>query len=217
VDGNVDWNAVDKRKNCRVHNRLSDDAILSHLCLQAGHPEGHPSSRSLEEELEHLKQKVDAGADFIVTQFFYDADKFLQYVKRCRDIGIDCPIIPGIMPIQSYSTLTKMTQYCGVTVPSSIVSRLEVVNKNDDEAVKLLGCDIAAEMCRYIYFQSNGDIDGVHFYTLNLERSVTEIVGMLKSIEPIPDLSPTATVSSPAKSKDPMSPISPQHRQGEVR
>ncbi|KAG7362103.1 5,10-methylenetetrahydrofolate reductase [Nitzschia inconspicua] len=151
----------------------------------AGHPEGHPSSLSPEEELVHLKEKVDAGAHFIVTQFFYDVDKFLDYVKRCREVGITCPIIPGIMPIQSYTTLIKMTQYCGVVVPSSILNRLEAVNKNDDEAVKLLGCEIAAEMCQQIYTRSNGDIDGVHFYTLNLERSVTEIIGMLGSIKSI--------------------------------
>ena len=186
--------------------------------FQAGHPEGHPSSRSQEEELQHLKEKVDAGADFIITQFFYDVEKFLHFVQRCRGVGIACPIIPGIMPIQSYTTLIKMTQYCGVTVPESILHRLEAVNKNDDEAVKLLGCDIAAEMCRHIYAMSNGDVDGVHFYTLNLERSVTEIVGMLESIKPI-DYSSTMTTTSDSslRTRDPKSPVSPQRRQDEVR
>ncbi|CAN0448259.1 unnamed protein product, partial [Discosporangium mesarthrocarpum] len=74
----------------------------------AGHPEGHPEARAagqegsqgLAEELQRLKQKVDAGADFIVTQFFYDTDAFLDYERQCREIGIECPIIPGIMPIQ---------------------------------------------------------------------------------------------------------------------
>jgi methylenetetrahydrofolate reductase (NADPH) len=143
-----------------------------------------------------LKEKMDCGADFIVTQFFYDADKFLQYVDSCRIVGISCPIIPGIMPIQSYTTLIKMTQYCGVAIPSSVLERLEAINKNDDEAVKLLGCDIATEMCRQIYTKSNGEIDGVHFYTLNLERSVTEIVGMVELIKPIEQQHSTKVTTS---------------------
>jgi methylenetetrahydrofolate reductase (NADPH) len=84
------------------------------------------------------------------------------------------------MPIQSYTTLLKMTQYCGVAVPKIILERIERVNKNDDEAVKRIGCEFAAVMCDQIYTKSNGDIDGVHFYTLNLERSVTDIVGMIE-------------------------------------
>ncbi|KAL9180058.1 hypothetical protein ACHAXT_008028 [Thalassiosira profunda] len=154
----------------------------------AGHPEGHPSSAKGEEgratELIHLKEKIDAGADFIITQFFYDVDVFLDYVKRCRACGITCPIIPGIMPVQSYSSLVKMTQFCGISVPRSVIERLETV-RHDDEAVKKIGCEIAAEMCRRILASSqsgDGDIDeslhvdGFHFYTLNLERSTTRIL-----------------------------------------
>jgi methylenetetrahydrofolate reductase (NADPH) len=151
----------------------------------AGHPEGHPSSRSLEEELQHLKEKMDAGADFIITQFFYDTDSFLTFVKRCREYGIDCPIMPGIMPIQSYSSFVRMTTYCRVAVPKSVMERLEPV-KDDDEAVKEIGCEIAAEMCLRIF--EEGGVDGVHFYTLNLERSVTRIlinVGAIDYVDPV--------------------------------
>ena len=146
----------------------------------AGHPEGHPSSNSLDEEMKHLKEKIDAGADFIITQFFYDTDAFLRFVKRCRDCGIDCPIMPGIMPIQSFSSFSRMTSYCSVAVPKHIMERLEPV-KDDDEAVKEIGCDIAAEMCRRIL--AEGDIDGIHFYTLNLERSVTRILMTMGAID----------------------------------
>jgi methylenetetrahydrofolate reductase (NADPH) len=151
----------------------------------AGHPEGHPSSTSLQEEMDHLKEKVDAGVDFIVTQFFYDTDLFLEFVKHCRAAGISCPILPGIMPIQSWSLFTRMTEYCNIAVPKAIYERLERV-KDDDEAVKDIGCEIAAEMCRRILAESE-DIDGVHFYTLNLERSVTRILksmGAINFIEP---------------------------------
>ena len=119
----------------------------------AGHPEGHPSSPKGEDgqilEMQHLKEKLDAGGQFIITQFFYDVNVFLNYVKRCREAGIHCPIIPGIMPIQSYSSLLKMTQFCGISVPSSVINRLKDV-RLDDEGVMQIGCEIATEMCRTI-------------------------------------------------------------------
>eukprot|EP00804_Cyclotella_cryptica_P007609 CCRYP_010659-RD/>CCRYP_010659-RD protein AED:0.38 eAED:0.38 QI:871/1/1/1/0.5/0.6/5/180/487 len=151
----------------------------------AGHPEGHPSSSKGEEgraaEMRHLKEKMDAGADFIITQFFYDVHVFLDYVKRCRRAGIEAPIIPGIMPIQSFSSLMKMTQFCGISVPNSVSERLYPI-QHDDEAVKEIGCDICSIMCRTILKANNDDpnidtlVDGFHFYTLNLERSTTRIL-----------------------------------------
>jgi methylenetetrahydrofolate reductase (NADPH) len=164
----------------------------------AGHPEGHPSSRNMEEEMKHLKAKMDAGADLIITQFFYDVEAFMGYVKRCREYGITCPIMPGIMPIQSFSTFVRMTQYCSVAVPQSVMDRLEPV-KNDDEAVKKIGCEIAADMCSQILSRSNGDVDGVHFYTLNLERSVTRILMSMGAIDFIRPEATTSDVGNESK------------------
>jgi methylenetetrahydrofolate reductase (NADPH) len=147
----------------------------------AGHPEGHPSSTSREEELMHLKEKVDAGADFIITQFFYNTDVFIDYVRDCRNIGITCPIIPGIMPIQSYNVFEKMTRYCNISVPLKVWALLDPV-KDDDEAIKAIGCDLAAEMCHRIIKEADG-VDGVHFYTLNLERSVTQILIRMGAVD----------------------------------
>ncbi|KAL7469955.1 hypothetical protein ACHAXS_010193 [Conticribra weissflogii] len=168
----------------------------------AGHPEGHPSSETGKEgkelELRHLKEKLEVGADFIITQFFYDVDLFLGYVRRCRGAGITCPIIAGIMPIQSYSSLLKMTQFCGISVPKSVLHRLEGV-RHDDEAVKKIGCEIASEMCRSVLSASNllakekdgvlaySGVDGFHFYTLNLERSTTRILAALGAVDIIFD------------------------------
>jgi methylenetetrahydrofolate reductase (NADPH) len=93
--------------------------------------------------------------------------------------------MPGIMPIQSYSSFVRMTTYCRVAVPKSVIELLEPV-KDDDEAVKEIGCEIAADMCRRIF--AEGGIDGVHFYTLNLERSVTMIlmnVGAIDYVDPM--------------------------------
>ena len=148
----------------------------------AGHPEGHPSSTSEEDEISHLKEKIEAGADFILTQFVYDVDVLLAYVKKCRSGGIICPIIPGIMPIQSYNTLIRMTNHCNVAVPRTILDRIESI-KNDDEAVKEVGCQVAIEMCRKILNKSNGEVDGIHFYTLNLERSATRILMQLGAVD----------------------------------
>jgi methylenetetrahydrofolate reductase (NADPH) len=159
----------------------------------AGHPEGHPSSAKGEEgniiEMLHLKEKLDAGADFIITQFFYDVNIFLDYVQRCRESRITCPIIPGIMPIQSFSSLLKMTQFCGISVPLAVLERLHSV-RHDDEAVKKIGCDIATEMCLKILRSSligkdssdHMHVDGFHFYTLNLERSSTRILANLGAV-----------------------------------
>ena len=146
----------------------------------AGHPEGHPSSVSRQEELMHLQEKIQAGADLILTQFFYDTPVFLDYVRECRSVGIMCPIIPGIMPIQSYSSFQRMTDYCQIAVPDHVWKRLAPV-QGDDEAVKDIGCEIATDMCRTILTAATADkelgvLDGVHFYTLNLERSVTNIL-----------------------------------------
>jgi methylenetetrahydrofolate reductase (NADPH) len=155
----------------------------------AGHPEGHPSSMAGEEgrevELRHLKEKMDAGADFIITQFFYDVHVFMEYVMQCRKVDINAPILPGIMPIQSYSSLIKMTQFCGISVPESVHERLHCI-QHDDEAVKKVGCEIATEMCQTILSNSQeigSDVDGFHFYTLNLERSTTRILIELDAVD----------------------------------
>ena len=137
--------------------------------------------------MRHLKEKMDAGADLIMTQFFYDCDAFLDFVKGCRAEGILCPILPGIMPIQSYSSFVRMTTYCNISVPQHVMDRLEPV-KDDDEAIKDIGVEIAVDMCKKLLSTpaEEGGVDGIHFYTLNLERSVTRIllgVGVIDVLE----------------------------------
>ena len=148
----------------------------------AGHPEGHPSSEDKNWEMQHLQEKIMAGADFIMTQFFYDVKVFLDYVKTCRKSGITCPIIPGILPIQSYSNFVRMTKFCGVSVPTELLEQLESV-QNDMEAMKRIGNDFVIAMCRTILntAEDEGGVDGIHFHTLNLERSVVNILMTLSS------------------------------------
>lgn len=146
------------------------------ICV-AGYPEGHPDGESYEKDLQYLKAKVEAGADFIITQLFYDVDLFIKFVKDCRAIGIDCPIIPGMMPIQTYAGFKRMTTLCKTFVPEEINKALEPL-KNDDAAVKEYGVTLCVEMCQKLL--ACGQVPGLHFYTLNLEKSVSKILCQLK-------------------------------------
>lgn len=136
----------------------------------AGYPGGHYEAPSYDVDLQNLKNKIDAGADMVITQLFYDADVFLDFVQRCRDIGIECPIIPGLMPIQNYGTFLKVTRFC--EPPAEVLAALEPI-RNDDAAVKEYGVSLLAEICQKLL--GNG-VPGLHFYTMNLEQSVTEIL-----------------------------------------
>jgi len=148
------------------------------VCV-AGYPEGHIDCTTYREDLQFLKEKVDAGADLIITQLFYDCNKFIQFMKDCREIGINCPILPGIMPIHGYQGFARMTSMCKTYIPPEITAALEPL-KNDDEAVKNYGVKLGIEMCKTLL---ESGVSGVHFYTLNLEKSVLEILEGLELIE----------------------------------
>jgi methylenetetrahydrofolate reductase (NADPH) len=145
------------------------------ICV-AGYPNGHPDSINYEQDLIHMKEKIDAGADFIITQLFFKADDFIKYVKDCRDLGIKCPIIPGILPIQSYDSLRHICKLSKLTVPKEIVNALENI-KDNDEAIRAYGIDSAVCLCKQLL--DSGVVHGLHFYTLNREVAVTEILRKL--------------------------------------
>jgi methylenetetrahydrofolate reductase (NADPH) len=142
----------------------------------AGYPEGHTDCESLDADLNYLKAKVDAGADMIVTQLFYDTSLFLEFVERARKIGISCPIVPGIMPITTYNGFMRMTDMCKTFVPDSIREQVERV-KEDDTKVRELGIEIATDMCKQLI--ESGKIYSVHLYTMNNEDNIREIVRRL--------------------------------------
>lgn len=148
------------------------------ICV-AGYPEAHVDASSKESDIKYLKEKVDAGADFVITQLFYDVDLFLQFVKDCRAIGINCPIVPGIMPIHTHGGFVRMTQLCKTFVPPYIMEELEP-HKNNDEEVKKVGVRLCVDMCKKLI--ANG-VPYLHFYTLNLEQSVTNILAGLNIID----------------------------------
>jgi len=145
----------------------------------AGYAEGHIDCETRDQDIRNLKTKVDAGADLVITQFFYDVDTFLDFVDRCREIGITCPIIPGIMPIQNYQGFHKMTTFCQTKVPQEILDKLEEI-KDDEDAVKDYGVELGTKMVKKMI---DHGIEGFHFYTLNLERTVRRTLENLNIIQ----------------------------------
>ncbi|XP_064642240.1 methylenetetrahydrofolate reductase (NADPH)-like isoform X2 [Lineus longissimus] len=142
------------------------------ICV-AGYPTGHPDCASYEEDLQHLKEKVDAGADFIITQLFFKAETFIKFVKDCRKIGIKCPIMPGILPIQAYQSLKHICKLSKLDVPDEVISAIEPI-KDNDEAIRNYGVDQAVKMCREMF--ASGVVHGLHFYTLNREIATISIL-----------------------------------------
>ncbi|KAF8298257.1 MTHFR-domain-containing protein [Clavulina sp. PMI_390] len=139
----------------------------------AGYPDGHTDAETLEGDLQHLKEKVDAGADWIVTQLFYDVDGFIEWMNKVRNLGITVPIIPGIAPIQSYASFVRMTKLCGTRVPASVNEALDPIH-SDDQKVKEYGVMLAIDICSRLTKEAG--IKGVHFCTLNLEKTVRRVL-----------------------------------------
>ena len=140
-----------------------------------GYPETHQEQNDPDLDISFLKQKVDAGADIIVTQLFYDVEKFLLFRDKCSKAGIRIPIVPGIMPIHNYARFLKFTQFCKVEIPSSVSQALESI-KNDDSSVIDYGIEQGSKMCEKLIDEG---APGLHFYTLNLEYSVSELLSSI--------------------------------------
>uniref|UniRef100_A0A183DBV0 Methylenetetrahydrofolate reductase [NAD(P)H] n=1 Tax=Gongylonema pulchrum TaxID=637853 RepID=A0A183DBV0_9BILA len=134
----------------------------------SGYPTGHPEAPSYRADLLYLKSKVEAGADFIITQLFFDSEVYEKFLRDCREIGITVPIIPGILPIQSYGSIRRITEMSQLVIPDWIRSALEPI-KNDDEAVRNFGIRHAVDLCRALF--RSGSAPSVHLYTLNREAS----------------------------------------------
>ncbi|KAJ5604618.1 Methylenetetrahydrofolate reductase 1 [Penicillium lagena] len=147
-----------------------------------GYPEGADDNADVDQLIDHLKEKVDAGSSFVITQMFYDVDNFIDWVKKCRAKGINIPIIPGIMPIQTYASFIRRSNWTKTRVPPEWMESLDPV-KNDDAAVRDIGKHLIAEMCRKL--MASG-INHLHFYTMNLAqatRLVLEELGLAPSEE----------------------------------
>ncbi|KAI9884350.1 MAG: hypothetical protein M1823_003867 [Watsoniomyces obsoletus] len=146
----------------------------------AGYPEGCDDQDDPDLLIEHLKEKVDAGGNFIVTQMFYDVDIFLDWVRKCRERGITVPIVPGIMPIHTYAAFLRRANWSKCRIPPEWIKALEPV-KNDDAAVREIGKDLVAEMCQKIL---DAGIYSLHFYTMNLAGATRMVLEELNLIPP---------------------------------
>jgi methylenetetrahydrofolate reductase (NADPH) len=129
----------------------------------AAYPECHPQARSPQEDLENFARKVDAGADSAITQYFFNADAYWSFVDACADRGIDVPIVPGIMPIASFTRLARFSDACGAEIPRWIRRRLESYG-DDAASIRAFGLDVVTGLCAGLLERG---APGLHFYTLN--------------------------------------------------
>ncbi len=148
---------------------ISKDFDLS--LAVAGYPETHPEAISPEADIDYLKAKVDAGAELIVTQLFFDSDMYFSFKDRCAAAGIDVPILPGIMPIASIKQVRKFTGMCGASIPPKLSESLAKLETAGDE-VSEFGTDYAIELVRELIA---GGAPGIHLYTLNKSSQVSQI------------------------------------------
>jgi methylenetetrahydrofolate reductase (NADPH) len=137
----------------------------------ACYPEFHPQARSAAEDLQNFKQKVEAGADAAITQYFYNADAYFRFVDDCAALGIRVPIVPGIMPIGKFSQLARFSDACGAEIPRWL--RLKLQGYGDDVAsIRRLGLDVVTELCQRLLEQG---APGLHFYTMNRADLTTDL------------------------------------------
>jgi methylenetetrahydrofolate reductase (NADPH) len=148
------------------------------FCLGvAAYPEGHPEAPSKEADLENLKKKIDAGADFIVTQLFFDNRDYFDLVERSRARGIALPVVPGIMPVTDLAQIKRFTEMCGAKIPAALLADLEIAD-GTKEAVAETGIRYATAQCEFLL--KNG-APGIHFYTLNKSTSTRTVLSALKA------------------------------------
>jgi methylenetetrahydrofolate reductase (NADPH) len=129
----------------------------------AAYPEYHPQARSPRHDLDAFAQKVKAGANSAITQYFFNADAYFRFVDDARKLGVEIPIVPGIMPITNYSQLMRFSEMCGAEVPRWIAKRLESYG-DDRESIRAFGIDVITDLCRRL---TEAGVPGLHFYTLN--------------------------------------------------
>lgn len=162
----------------------------------ACYPEKHPESADSHADLMNLVTKVDAGVDFLVSQLFFDNEKYFEFVRRARAAGISVPILPGIMPITNYEQIARMTAMCGASIPPKLLAALRQ-RAAEPEAVEDLGVAYATLQCFELLARG---APGIHFYTLNRSPATRAVVSALLAANAWRDLTLSMTRAAPATS-----------------
>jgi methylenetetrahydrofolate reductase (NADPH) len=141
----------------------------------AAYPEFHPEAHSPAADLQHFKRKVDAGANAAITQYFYNVDAYFRFVDQCAALGINIPVVPGVMPIYNYTQLARFSGVCGAEIPRWL--RLRLQDYSDDlPSLRALGTDVVTGLCEQLLA---GGAPGLHFYTLNQAGIISTIAHRL--------------------------------------
>jgi len=143
-------------------------------------PEVHPEAPDLASDLAYLKTKVEAGASFLITQLFFDNRAYFDFVASAREMGIDVPIIPGVIPITSFGQVARICDLCDATIPDDLESAMRALG-GDEEAEALLGVAYAAQQCEELL--ANG-VPGIHFYALNRAPATRAVLAALQASRP---------------------------------
>jgi len=151
------------------------------FCIGAAcFPEVHPEAPDLAHDLRFLRQKIDNGVSFLITQLFFDNELYFRFLEEARGTGIEVPIIPGIMPITDVGQIKTITGMCGATIPAALLAQLEA-RAHDSEAVLQLGVSYATLQCAELLARG---APGIHFYTLNRSPATRAILSALKLLRP---------------------------------
>ena len=151
----------------------------------AAYPEMHPQAPNLEADLKNFQRKVDAGANGAITQYFFNPEAYFRFIDDCEKLGIDIPIVPGIMPITNYAQISRFSDMCGADIPRWMRKRLEGFGDNR-QAIRAFGLDVISDLCQRLLEQG---APGLHFYTLNQADAILGIWANLclehPSLEPV--------------------------------
>ena len=165
-----DWSKGDFRNACQMVEFIKKE---NDFCVGvAVYPEGHSESPTIEKDMEYMKRKIDAGADFAITQMFFENSRFYSFLERCQKAGIKIPISAGIMPILNYERIVEFASFCGTEIPENLKRLMEPLKGNPDD-MKKAGIEFAVRQC--LDLKKHG-VKRFHFFTLNKYASVNEIL-----------------------------------------
>ncbi|WP_168015014.1 methylenetetrahydrofolate reductase [NAD(P)H] [Halomonas salinarum] len=143
----------------------------------AAYPESHPQAPSFERDLENFARKARAGANLAITQYFFNPDAYFHFVERARKLGVEVPIIPGIMPITNYTKLARFSDACGADIPRWMRKQLEAYG-DDSESIQAFGEEVITRLCERLL---DGGAPGLHFYTLNQAQASLKVLDNLRA------------------------------------